>query len=80
MGLKLTVDPARCAGHGQCYAVAPELFTDDTEGFGVPVRATISQADRELALRAQRCCPEDAISVEDAPSDLPMLGGGSDAL
>ncbi|MDT7768858.1 MAG: hypothetical protein QOI30_1866, partial [Mycobacterium sp.] len=53
---------------------------DDSEGFGVPVRETISQADRELALRAQRCCPEDAISVEDAPSDPPMRGGGSGAL
>jgi ferredoxin len=80
MGLRLTVDPARCAGHGQCYAVAPELFTDDTEGFGVPVQETISEADRELALSAQRCCPEDAISVEDAPSDLPMPGGESGAV
>lgn len=29
-----------------CSAVAPELFTDDSEGFGVPVRETISKADR----------------------------------
>jgi ferredoxin len=79
MGLKLTVDPARCAGHGQCYAVAPGLFMNDSDGYGVPVRETISQADRELALTAQHCCPEGAISVEDAPSDLPMLGGGSGA-
>jgi ferredoxin len=63
-----------------CYAGAPELFTDDSEGFGVPVRETMSKADRELALRAQRCCPEDPISVEAAPSDLAMLGGGPGAV
>jgi ferredoxin len=53
---------------------------NDSDGYGVPVRETISEADRELALTAQHCCPEGAISVEDAPSDLPMLGGGSGAV
>ena len=29
----LSIDADKCMGHGRCYSVAPDLLTDDEEGF-----------------------------------------------
>ncbi len=33
------IDTDRCSGHGRCYALAPEVFAPDDEGYGrlIPV-------------------------------------------
>lgn len=28
------IDTDRCSGHGRCYALAPEVFAPDDEGYG----------------------------------------------
>jgi ferredoxin len=35
--MKLVVDEALCAGHGLCYAHAPEVFQPDEEGYNKDV-------------------------------------------
>jgi ferredoxin len=63
--VKLQIDTARCAGHGRCYTLVPELFEDDEQGFGV-VRGTgvLTSDDVAAAERAVGACPEQAIGLE----------------
>jgi ferredoxin len=62
--VKLTIDPGKCQGHGRCYDVEPDLFTDDAEGYGV-VRGdgTVPPGREEDARRAVANCPERAIDA-----------------
>jgi ferredoxin len=65
MSAKLSVDESRCTGHGRCYTVAPNLLSDDDEGFvtlrGSSMEITDDQlADAEAAVAA---CPERAITL-----------------
>ncbi|MFF0817831.1 ferredoxin [Rhodococcus sp. NPDC003318] len=59
----LTIAQGKCMGHGRCYAVAPDLLTDDEEGF-------VAQAGQVLPIEsglvdeakaAADACPERAI-------------------
>lgn len=65
MSATLNIDPGRCRGHGRCYWVAPNLLSDDPEGFvaerGTPVPvpdALIGEAEE-----AVDSCPEQAVSL-----------------
>jgi ferredoxin len=64
--MRLTIDNARCQGHGRCYDLAPALFTDDDSGYGevsVPdVPADGAQA--QSARRAAQACPERAVLLD----------------
>ena len=67
----LSIDDGVCSGHGRCYATAPELFEpDDDEGKGIVI-AQPSGDQVELAGRAARSCPEQAVRV----SVLTTTGG-----
>jgi ferredoxin len=63
--VKLTVDGAGCMGHGRCYLLAPDLLTDDDEGFVTIRDQTIDvAADQvEAAEEAAGTCPEQAIRL-----------------
>ena len=64
MGLKLSVSES-CIGHGSCYLTAPQLLTDDDDGF-VTLRggSMIVPSDFEDAARAAaQACPERAITL-----------------
>ena len=64
--MRYRVDEALCCGHGQCYAVAPEVFSADADGFNTAVGVTVDVlSDRESAARAgARACPEQAIQLQ----------------
>jgi len=64
--VKVSIDPARCQGHGRCYELAPEIFDADDEGYGVvlgtgEVAAALAKRARLAALN----CPESAVDVDD---------------
>ena len=63
--MKLTVDGKNCMGHGRCYLLAPDLLTDDDEGFVTIRDQTIDvPADQaEAAEEAAGTCPEQAITL-----------------
>jgi ferredoxin len=64
-GVKLRIDAERCTGHGRCYDLAPELFTDDENGHGL-VRDAHPDPSRLAAARlAVNSCPEQAVILED---------------
>lgn len=61
--LTFKVDHELCVGHGRCYAVAPELFEPDEQGFSVVVGEADDEELREELDMAARNCPERAVLV-----------------
>jgi ferredoxin len=68
----ISIDADKCMGHGRCYSVAPDLLSDDDEGF-VAERGHCWEIPAGLVGQAQDAadaCPESAILVtESAPAD-----------
>lgn len=66
MGMKVSVDSARCQGHGMCEEVAADSFTLDENGYcsigtGKPVPAGREDDVR----RGVESCPEQALSLQE---------------
>lgn len=65
--MKVHIDGDRCQGHGRCYDLAPDLFTEDDEGYGQIVGDGTVPAEAEHRARlAVSNCPESAIDIEEA--------------
>ena len=61
--MKVAVDPDRCAGHGVCWSLCPEVFTLTDDGYSV-VEVPEVPAEFEEAVRAAvNQCPERAITT-----------------
>jgi ferredoxin len=62
--MKLQINPELCQGHGRCYDLAPDLFGDDDEGFGMVLADGVvpPENDREARLAVANC-PERAIAL-----------------
>lgn len=58
----ITIDRTACAAHGDCEAIAPELFRIDD------VAEVIGSGHAELALEAAKLCPSAAITLTDPES------------
>ncbi len=66
--VRVDIDASRCQGHGRCYELAPRVFGEDDEGYGV-VRVHEVGADQQSDVRlADLNCPEGAVLITaDAP-------------
>jgi ferredoxin len=61
----LSIDADKCMGHGRCYTLAPDLLTDDEEGF-VAQRGqvvAVPPGKEDQAHDAVAACPEGAIAI-----------------
>lgn len=68
--MRVLLDNATCQGHGRCYALSPELFEADDEGYSVLKVAGDLPAELEEAARtAADNCPEYAITLEESAAD-----------
>jgi ferredoxin len=65
--MKMLIDRERCQGHGRCYDLAPDLFGEDEDGYGVVLGDGQVPPGREDDARlAEANCPEAAVElVED---------------
>ena len=61
--IRITIDDELCTGNGRCYALFPELFSDDERGYGVVLSDELDNEHLDSAERAVAACPEQAISV-----------------
>lgn len=63
--MKLTVSGERCAGHGLCYSLAPDLLDYDDEGYVTARDQVIDVPDDQVAAvrNAAASCPERAIEL-----------------
>ena len=60
---RIEVDQSRCVGHARCFALAPDIFLLDDDGYIDIERADVS-ADRLAAARdGEAACPERAITL-----------------
>jgi ferredoxin len=61
----LSNDASKCTGHGRCYTTAPDLLSDDEEGY-VTIRGTSMEVTGEQLADAERAvaaCPERALTL-----------------
>jgi ferredoxin len=61
--MRIVHDKERCAGHGQCVGVAPELFKFAPDGSLVVIDPNPPEALREAAQDAVDVCPVQALSI-----------------
>lgn len=63
--MKIRLDRARCSGHAQCYAVDPELFPIDDEGFSVLREHEVGAAEESATREGVSACPGSALILND---------------
>ena len=62
--MRIVLDSSKCQGHGRCYALAPDLFDSDDEGYAVlKVDGDVAEALEDQAILASDNCPEYAIEI-----------------
>jgi ferredoxin len=60
---RVSVDLDRCAGHGRCYTLAPDVFDADEVGHSVVRVEEIAGELESQAVLAEQNCPEGAITL-----------------
>jgi ferredoxin len=60
--MSLSIDPAKCQGHGRCTLVSPELFDVGDDGYGVVLTPDPGPEYDDDVNTAIGSCPEGAIS------------------
>jgi ferredoxin len=62
--VRVRIDSGRCQGHGRCYDLAPGLFGEDDEGYGMVLGdGGVPPASEREARLAVVNCPEHAVEV-----------------
>jgi ferredoxin len=62
--MRLLIDADRCQGHGRCYDLAPDLFGEDEDGYGVVLGdGRVAPGRLEDARLAEANCPEAAVEL-----------------
>ncbi|MEU0835112.1 ferredoxin [Streptomyces sp. NPDC056231] len=61
--MRISIDTDVCIGAGQCVLVAPNVFTQDDDGFS-KLLPDHEDAAGPLVKEAARACPVQAITIE----------------
>lgn len=61
--MRVRIDPARCTGHGQCAANAPEFYQLDELGYAAPLDVEVPSDAADAARLGAAACPEKAVDV-----------------
>lgn len=59
--MRVTVDEDRCAGHGMCLTLCPEVFELNDDGWAVADPDEVPAEHEDAAREAIDNCPERAI-------------------
>jgi ferredoxin len=60
--MRVVVDEDRCAGHGMCLTLCPEVFDMTDDGWAVANPGEVPTESETAAREAIENCPERAIS------------------
>lgn len=63
--VRIEVDPDICTGHGRCYALAPDLFEADDDGYCSSLSLELRPDQETQARIGVDSCPEGAIRLLD---------------
>jgi ferredoxin len=62
--MQVAVDQAKCQGHAQCSAHAPEVFVLDDEGYvAIDGALSVAPEQEEAAALGVAACPERALTI-----------------
>ncbi|WP_236246423.1 ferredoxin [Streptomyces sp. CC210A] len=61
--MKISLDSDVCIGAGQCALTAPDVFTQDDDGFGAVLPGREDGGGSPLLREAARACPVRAITL-----------------
>ncbi|WP_299950501.1 ferredoxin [uncultured Modestobacter sp.] len=64
--MKIHVKQIECAGHGQCAALAPEVYELDDDGFCAVEDLDVPAEHEDAAALGAASCPAQAIEVIEA--------------
>ncbi|WP_025736709.1 ferredoxin [Mycobacterium genavense] len=59
--MKVRLDNARCSGHAQCFAVHPDLFPIDENGYSIVEEHEVDAAHEAIVRQGVAACPEQAL-------------------
>ena len=62
--MKVTVDEDRCAGHGVCVSICPQVFELTDDGYATVLTPEVPAEHEEAVQNAVRRCPERAITAD----------------
>jgi ferredoxin len=63
--MKVRLERSKCTGHAQCYAIEPELFPIDDEGYSTLEDHTVDPGDEQITRAGVAACPELALVIEE---------------
>jgi ferredoxin len=63
--MKVRLERSKCAGHAQCFAVHPELFPIDDEGYSTLQERTVAPGDEQATRDGVAACPELALIIDE---------------
>ncbi|GGL63832.1 ferredoxin [Streptomyces fumigatiscleroticus] len=63
--MRIDIDKDVCIGAGQCALTAPDVFTQDDEGYSTLLPGREDGGDSPLVREAARACPVAAITVSE---------------
>jgi ferredoxin len=63
--MRVRLERELCVGHAQCYAVDPELFPIDDQGYSVLEDHEVAAGDEQRTREGVAACPEVALILED---------------
>lgn len=64
--MRVSVDNDLCSGHARCWAVAPDIFTIDDDGYSnIGVGREVPPGHEDEARRGVAACPERALRIDD---------------
>ena len=63
--MRVRLDRTRCVGHAPCYAIAPELFPIDDNGYSILEEREVAPGDEECTRAGAAACPELAILIDE---------------
>lgn len=61
--MKIRIDKSRCVGNARCWALAPDLYPLDDDGYIATDGFDVPPGEEVLARRAARACPERVIEI-----------------
>jgi ferredoxin len=61
--MRIRLDRSKCQAHGLCYAVNPELFPIDDDGYSTLTERDVESGDEQDTRAAVAACPEDALII-----------------
>jgi ferredoxin len=61
--MRVVVDDRACAGHGNCWALCPDVFELNDDGYAFVVVEVVATQHEPAVRDAVAQCPERAISI-----------------